>query len=205
MDLIGRLRQHAQIHPETLAMVSPRYRDLTYRKLWNRVERATARLQHEWQVDAGDVVAYHGQAHPDALVLYLALARSAACLLPLEHAYLQQETALLRREFNVKTIVYAEGSMPDNLSRSHSLTELISVRCPHQPHRISEETSRPSLILLAPTSGQGFIGQALSLEDMLQCRASCKDGEVEMRLFDRAVLTQIALPVLHAGGTLTFT
>ena len=77
------LQAHAHQHGDRLLHVLPD-RDITYRRLWSRTERASARLQGEWGVQAGDVVAYVGNGHPDAIVLYFALLRIGASLLPLE-------------------------------------------------------------------------------------------------------------------------
>ena len=58
-------------------------RTFTYGKLARRVERASARLWHEWGVRAGDRVAWLGLNHPDQLTLLFALARIGAMLVPL--------------------------------------------------------------------------------------------------------------------------
>lgn len=56
----------------------------TWRRFWNRVERATARLQGEWQVVARERVAYLGLNRPEGLILLFALARLGAILVPLD-------------------------------------------------------------------------------------------------------------------------
>src|SRR4051812_25241185 len=111
MDLFTQLRQHAQNQPATVASAS-RHRLATYRKLWSRIERATARLQAEWQVKRGDRVAYCGQAHPDSLVLYIALARSGACLVPLEQAALQAQAGLIARHLGIRLILHDDEASP---------------------------------------------------------------------------------------------
>src|SRR3569832_523659 len=85
MNLFTQLRHHAQVRPEAVAIYSQE-RVTTYRKLWSRIERATARLQGEWRIHAGDRVADLGKGHPAAIVLYASLARSGALLVPLKPA-----------------------------------------------------------------------------------------------------------------------
>ena len=82
-DMLALLQDHAQRRGDLLAHVLPD-RDITYRRLWSRIERGSARLYGEWGVRRGDRVAYIGRGHPDAIVLYFALLRIGAALLPLE-------------------------------------------------------------------------------------------------------------------------
>ena len=82
-SLLSVLQGHANERGDLLAHVLPD-RDITYRRLWSRTERASARLQGEWGVQAGDTVAYIGGGHPDAIVLYFSLLRIGASVLPLE-------------------------------------------------------------------------------------------------------------------------
>ena len=81
--MLALLQDHARHHGDQLAHVLPD-RDITYGRLWSRIERGSARLYGEWGVRRGDRVAYIGRGHPDAIVLYFALLRIGAVLLPLE-------------------------------------------------------------------------------------------------------------------------
>jgi non-ribosomal peptide synthetase component E (peptide arylation enzyme) len=51
-DLLALLRDHADKHGDQLAHVLPD-RDITYRRLWSRIERGSARLFGEWSVREG--------------------------------------------------------------------------------------------------------------------------------------------------------
>ena len=82
-SMLALLEKHATTHTDSLAHVLP-LRDITYRRLWSRIERGSARLHGEWGVQRGDLVAYVGNGHPDAIVLYFSLLRIGASLLPLE-------------------------------------------------------------------------------------------------------------------------
>src|SRR6476620_2602016 len=93
MNIFDILREHARRIPDQVATVSPRHRLTTWRKLWSRIERATARMPGEWLVGAGDTVIYAGHGHADALVLWLSLARLSARMLPLESPALVAQAA----------------------------------------------------------------------------------------------------------------
>ena len=58
-DMLALLQRQAQAHSDAVAYVLPN-RVITYRRFWSRIERACARLQGEWGVRQGDVVAYVG-------------------------------------------------------------------------------------------------------------------------------------------------
>ena len=75
--LLAMLRSHAISHGDRRCHLLID-RVITYRRLWSRIERASARLQCEWGVAPGDTVAYVGTGHPDAIVLYAALLRIGA-------------------------------------------------------------------------------------------------------------------------------
>ena len=66
--LLAMLSAHAREHGDRLCHWLPE-RSITYRRLWSRIERASARLQGEWHVQSGQTVAYIGRSHPDIVVL----------------------------------------------------------------------------------------------------------------------------------------
>jgi acyl-CoA synthetase (AMP-forming)/AMP-acid ligase II len=207
MDLIQILRQYAQEQPDAIATVS-RHRTVTYRKLWSRIERATARLQREWQVKRGDRAALCGPAHPDGLVLYFALARCGACLLPLEHAALQAGLHRIAQELPVKLILHDDNTPIMDWRGSampRPLSALIMTRCPHAPAAIDDAAAQASLELISwPGTGRVH-AMRKSMDAML---ASARRGavlrcEVDAVLFDEMRLGMV-LHALQAGGTIVF-
>lgn len=136
-----RLRALARLRPERIATVSPE-RTATYRKLWSRIERATARLQGEWGVQAGDTVALVGPCHADALVLWLALCRLGAALLPLESGVAPETSPdmLLRGlpdalRQRIKAEVHVDGhgerALFDGVPQ-YTLSDTIGAPCAHR-------------------------------------------------------------------------
>jgi acyl-CoA synthetase (AMP-forming)/AMP-acid ligase II len=207
MDLIQTLRQYAHEQPDSIAIVS-RYRTVTYRKLWSRIERATARLQGEWHVGRGDRAAYCGPAHPDALMLYLALARCGARLMPLEQESLQSSLHRIAQELPVKIILHHDDTPIMDWRGSvmpRPLSALIMTRCPYDPLAIDDASAQASLELVS-WSGTGPVhAMRKSMADMLASasRGPAMPCQVDAVLFDQTRLG----PVLHtllAGGTIVF-
>lgn len=198
-SLFDLLAHYARSQPAAIACAS-RYRMASYRKIWSRIERATARLQGEWQVMPGDVVAYCGQGHPDALVLYLALVRCGARLWPLEHpdgpAVLADHAAGLP----LKMVLFDDdGPQPRTPATALPLPTLIGSHCPHEAQAHPFDPAVPSL--LAIDAGGKF-----SHDSLLQLQATTPSGlqEVHGRLFGQDVLGPVVLPTLAAGKTLIF-
>lgn len=209
MNLFALLRQHALIQPDTVAL-SSRHRLATYRKLWSRIERATARLQGEWDVRSGAALAYCGQAHPDAIVLYMALARCGARLVPLEHPALQSQIDAIARELDIKIVLHDDDHAP--VGRMHGsavfkpLSALIMTRCPYQPSAVVEDQARCSLVNIDSVSNGRIRHTGKSL-DQIAAHIPALSGprhEIADSLFDQAVFAPIVLPTLIAGGTLIF-
>jgi hypothetical protein len=193
------LQRHARAQPEAIACAS-RFRRATYRKLWSRIERATARLQGEWGVASGDALAYCGQAHPDALVLYVALARCGALLLPLERPALRSALAELAAALPLKLALLDDEAQPPAAALpTYPLSALISAPCPYQARLATPDPAAPSLLR---------IGQAGGIErhSLSQLQAVPASGVHEVRdsLFDADVFGPAVLPTLAAGGTLIF-
>lgn len=196
-DLFQALARHAREQPHAIACAS-RFRHASYRKLWSRVERATARLQGEWHVQQGDVVAYCGHGHPDALVLYAALARCAAMLLPLEHEAVR--AALPALAARLKLVVFDDELAPPRVELAvHPLSSLIGERCPYQATVLTPDLSACSLLRMAGDgSPQPF--------NLLQLAAVPASGghNVHGALFDPDVFGPVVLPTLLAGATLAW-
>lgn len=196
-DLFQALARHAHERPHAIACAS-RFRHASYRKLWSRVERATARLQGEWHVQPGDVLAYYGHGHPDALVLYAALARCAAVLLPLEHE--AARAALPALAARLKLVVFDDELAPPRLDLGvHPLSSLIGERCPYQATVVTPDLAACSLLRIA---GDGSL-QPFSLLQLAGVPAG-GGHEVHGALFDADVFGPVVLPTLVAGATLAW-
>lgn len=202
MNFFSLLRDHALTRTETIAVSSPR-RSMTYRKLWSRIERATARLQQEWKIGRGDVVAYCGHSHPDALVLYFALARSSARLLPLSPTLPSSDFSFLAQELRLSLMLE-----DDNLSLAREapqlsvkpLSALIATRCPQEPSAVPEDPLHPAL--LQWQEGRGTL-EAYSLEQLWETRTGNSPKAAKVNdLLDPAVLSNTVLPILQSGGCL---
>lgn len=195
-QLFDVLQRHARLQPDTVACAS-RFRHASYRKLYSRIERATARLQGEWHVKPGDVLAYCGHGHPDALVLYVALARCGAVLLPLEHGGGDQALAASAA---VLALFDDEIAPPRAAPAAHPLSRLIGERCPFQASVTAPDPAACSLLRL---EGDGSL-RPYSLAQMSAAPASGAAG-VHGALFDAGVFEQVVLPTLLAGATLSWT
>jgi acyl-CoA synthetase (AMP-forming)/AMP-acid ligase II len=208
MNLFTQLRQHAQTQPETIAYAS-RHRIATYRKLWSRIERGTARLQGEWGIRRGDVVAYCGQGHPDALVLYVALARCGALLAPLEHASLQARMDEIVREYRIKVVLHDDQAPVESIATPALIapvSALIDTRCPYQSSGIVEDPAQPSLIIIDPALNRNVRGEQKTLRQMAAAASAgaAPAHRIAGSLFDERLFAALVLPVLMAGRTLHF-
>jgi len=197
--LFQALERHARETPHAIACAS-RFRLASYRKLWSRIERATARLQGEWEVGAGDVVAYWGDGHPDALVLYAALARCGALLLPLEHAAARAALPRLADKVALTLALYDDELSPPRIAQpAYPLSRLIGEPCPYQARVAMPDPDTRSL--LRPNEDGSL--QRLSLRQLADT-ADSGERDLHGALFDADVLGAIVLPALCAGDTLTW-
>ncbi len=208
MDFFSLLREHARLRTQSPAVSSAR-RSMTYRKLWSRIERATARLQGEWGVGRDDTVAYLGNSHPDALVLFFALARCGSRLLPLSPALADAERSLLLREFQPRWLI-----IDDDLHETQTvgavqvLSSLIATRCPYEPGDVVEDMSRP--VLLCNSVQSPATGQISSLKQLREegKRLGSTSLPVEVdkvgiaNFFEGSSFSSIVLPVLERGACL---
>ncbi|MES2536549.1 MAG: AMP-binding protein [Pseudomonadota bacterium] len=208
MNLFTQLSQHARIQPETIAYTS-RHRIASYRKLWSRIERATARLQAEWGIKSGDAVAYCGQGHPDALVLYVALLRCGALLVPLEHPSLQKRINEIARVVELKIILHDDHAPIQHIDAAAMIapiSALIMTRCPYQPSCILEDPSHPGLIRIDAAQDAALHSEQKSLLQITAAASACADPARRIAgfLFDAEILGGVVLPALMAGRTLDF-
>lgn len=209
-NLFFLLRRQAARHTHAIATRSSR-RAISYRRIWSRIERATARLQCEWQVQPGDVIAYWGNAHADALILYFAVARCGARLLPMERAEVRAQAHEIGRLYSPRIVIHDEGMpLPVDLSADvvATLPELLAIRCSQQAQAV-EDSSLVSLIDLQVESGSlvqhGYtlaeLGRDLAhAEDEME-HVTVKVGHV---LFDVPFFMNQVLPALTRAHTLSF-
>jgi acyl-coenzyme A synthetase/AMP-(fatty) acid ligase len=207
MTLFELLRDRAKNQSTMIASRSSR-RVVTYRKFWSRIERGTARLKSEWNVEPGDTVAYWGLGHQDALMLYIATARCGARLLPLEHASLQQDSAAILRDIPVKILLHDDETVfaqPPAVPQLVNLSALIATRCHHVPV-IEEDAQRASLLSLSGDAHSGFRVQEKSLQQLSSASVNNPAGEfrIAAALFDNDVFAPQVLSTLTAGGTIIF-
>ena len=196
-SLFDCLLRHAREQPQAIACAS-RFRLASYRKLYSRIERATARLQGEWDVVAGDVVAYCGDGHPDALVLYAALARCGAMLLPLEHDAARAALPRLAGDVALKFALFDDERSPPRIAQPvYPLSTLIGAPCEHQAKVDRPDPDVTSLLRLA---GDGSLAR-FSLRQLAAGPESTK-RDVHGVLFDAEVFGPVVLPALCAGDTL---
>jgi hypothetical protein len=198
-SLFQALERHAQGQPHAIALAS-RFRLASYRKLWSRIERATARLQGEWQVGAGDAVVYCGDGHPDALVLYVALARCGALLLPLENAAARAALPRLADTLAPSLALFDDDLSPPRIAQpAYPLSMLIGEPCAYQARVATPDPDASSLLRLA---GDGSL-RRLSLRQ-LAAEPVIDSRDVHAALFDADVFGPVVLPALCAGDTLTW-
>jgi len=222
LDLFALLRQQAVRHPLDTATDSTR-RAISFRRLWSRIERATARLQGEWHVAPGDHVVYWGNAHPDALILYVAVARCGACLVPLERSDLRRHAHAIWDRYQPKAVVHDEGVHIDATLMTPvvaSLPSMLSVRC-HHDEDVEENDALPSLIDLDLENDQlvarifslhhfaAFIDQPIT-DAVLPLSADHPHEQSRMtlqvrdELFDPHLLSSKIFPALLRGETVSF-
>lgn len=198
MNIFDILRQHARRQPDQIATVSPRHRLTTYRKLWSRIERCTARLQGEWMTGEGDVVIYAGHSHADALILWLSLARLSARLLPLESTEEIAQAAQLAAQSGALLVLHDDELALSGLDQDISvqvLSAIIARPCDYHPEACPERADIPSLL-----SVEGSDLQAWSIVDLLQTPMRTWSGSDP--LFNPARLQGQILPALMQGLSL---
>jgi acyl-coenzyme A synthetase/AMP-(fatty) acid ligase len=196
--MLALLQHQAQAHSDAVAYVLPD-RVITYRRFWSRIERACARLQGEWDVQRGDVVTYVGRGHPDALILYFALLRLGASLLPLE-ALAPELVRVALTSQPVSLVLHDDGLSFDTV-KSRPLQLLLADWCHFEP-RCVDEVSGSALLLLKSERGEL---QSLTIDHLLsamapQARSLCVGDQI----FSLNTLTNVIFPALHAARELIF-
>ncbi len=195
--LLSALRRHATTHGDALCHLLPD-RVITYRRFWARIERATARLQGEWGISQGDTVAYIGDGHPDALVLYFALLRIGARLLPLEQPGRHASEAMAM--YSPSLALYDGVQSGINIPAS-PLHALLALWCTHDPDPVLDDVRSPNLWLPLENNWRAYSLDELSLT-MAERPLTHVVGP---SLFTQASLCQIVLPSLRLGLSMRFT
>ena len=204
-DLLALLRDHAYKHGDQLAHVLPD-RDITYRRLWSRIERGSARLFGEWGVREGDLVAYVGRGHPDAIVLYFALLRLGAMLLPLESVSTLQTQQMLAERQPKLLIQDHEGSMTglamgSTTGTTYALEALLANWSHHDPLLIDDPMSRPSLFV----QDSAHDWQLTSLDQLgASLPATPRTSFIDQHIFTTDLLRNIVLPSLRDHRLMQF-
>ncbi len=196
--MLALLQTQATRHADRLAHALPD-RDITYRRLWSRIERGSARLQGEWGVRAGDTVAYVGSGHPDAIVLYFSLLRIGASLLPLEAMAPAAVTALCSDK-KVSLAVHDDDVFLQGVP-ARRLEDLLAVWCHYDPLLSADDITRRALWL--PLCDGSW--QATSLSELCAELPSVpRSTFVNGRIFTADTLRQVVLPSLIAAAHLEF-
>lgn len=198
-SFLSLLQSHADQRGTALAHFLP-VRDITYRRLWSRIERASARLQGEWNVQQGDVVAYCGNAHPDAIVLYFALLRIGAQLLALEGR--QEEDIQHYLQLAGARLIVHEDSHAVGYAAAQPLSMLLADWCHFDPVLVKEDPALPAL--LVPQS-QAWNLQAYSLQQLADLMAPAPVAQlVDQTIFDQQTLSNLILPSLRDAQAIRF-
>ncbi len=205
-DLLALLRDHADKHGDQLAHVLPD-RDITYRRLWSRIERGSARLFGEWSIREGDLVAYVGRGHPDSIVLYFALLRLGATLLPLESVSASQIRQVLAEKKPKLLIQDHEGSMTGMKmgsttgSTTCALEALLANWSHHDPVLIDDPMSRSSLFV----HDAAHDWKLTSLDQLCaSLPATPRTSFIDQHIFTTDLLRNIVLPSLRDHQLMQF-
>ncbi|MEY3580004.1 MAG: hypothetical protein RI984_1108 [Pseudomonadota bacterium] len=203
-SLISILHGHALSHGDYIAHLLPD-RVITYRRFWSRIERASARLQGEWGVVAGDTVIYWGSGHPDAIILYCALLRLGAKLMPCEdrdHEYVQHTVEQTKSQ-----LVVHDDALTFTSSPAHSLSSLLADWCHFDPVVIQDESATPALYLhdlIQNDSSAVSIGELIQALSPLQQHDEAEVVVIDGPIFHKEKLINLILPALIAGRRLQF-
>ncbi len=203
-SLLTILHDHALTHGENIAHLLPD-RVITYRRFWSRIERASARLQGEWDVKAGDIVIYWGLGHPDAIILYCALLRLGAKLVPCEDCDAEQVKQMVEK-FQSRLVVH-DDELYLSVSTAKTLSSLLADWCHFDPVVIQDERSASALYL---PNLSGEIEEAMSIGELMKNVDSLPLSEnsetvlIDGPIFLKQKLTHLILPALIAGRRLQF-
>lgn len=148
----------------------------------------------------GDVVAYCGNAHPDAIVLYFALLRIGAQLLALEGR--QEEDIQHYLQLAGARLIVHEDSHAVGYAAAQPLSMLLADWCHFDPVLVQEDPALPAL--LVPQS-QAWDLQAYSLQQLADLMAPAPVAQlVDQTIFDQQTLSNLILPSLRDAQAIRF-
>lgn len=189
--LLAMLSAHAREHGDHVCHWLPE-RSITYRRLWSRIERASARLQGEWHVQSGQTIAYVGRSHPDVVVLYAALMRIGASFMPLEDIPIQSAFSFMQQADI--SLVVADEDLAFNDKPTQRLPQLLADWCHFDPAVIEENPAVRSLLLASASGGIDYLSMnELCVNLPVQASSHWLTGPV----FTRESLIHIVLPSLR--------
>ncbi len=203
-SLLSILHDHALAHGDYIAHLLPD-RVITYRRFWSRIERASARLQGEWGVVAGDTVIYWGSGHPDAIILYCALLRLGAKLMPCEDR--DREYVQHMVEQTKSQLVVHDDALTFTSSPAHSLSSLLADWCHFDPVVIQDESATPALYLhdfIQNDNRAVSVGELIQALSPLQQHDEAEAVVIDGPIFHKEKLINLILPALIAGRRLQF-
>lgn len=143
-------------------------------------------------------------------MLYIAVARCGAKLLPLERAPLQQDVTAILERFPAAVLLHDDDiafDLTPPVRIVTTLSSLIATRCHHKPV-VEEDDRLPSLILPGglDDGAEAVPESEHSLHALYshQAVACASEFPVVDTLFDMNVLVAGVLPTLTARGTIVF-
>lgn len=174
---------------------------ITHAELAARIERAAGVLARDWQVRAGDRVAWLGLNHPAQLVLLFALARLGAALLPMNVRLAPAEWDALLRSVQPRHLVHdaafaqaARDACGRGILAAHPAETLDEAG----PAVDGHDASPDAPALLVQTSGTTG-GPRVAVHTQAQLAANIGIAwQVQAITPDDRVLT--VLPLFHVGG-----
>lgn len=194
------LRRWADATPDRVAL-SVAGVDTTYGHLWERVERATWRLEREWGIAAGDRVGYCGFNHGDQLVLLAALMRLRAMLVPLNYRLAAPELRALVAHAGISQIVVDENFSAVAAGPGLPMREREALAAPFtgpgSPRNMAEGDGDTPVLLVYTSGTTGQPKGAVHTQAGLYRNAL---ASIAMHDFTADDTILSVLPLFHVGG-----
>lgn len=194
------LARQATLRPAQVAL-RHEAQSITYAQLAARVDRAAHVLAHDWQVRAGDRVAWLGLNHPAQLVLLFALARLGAALLPINVRLAAAEWDALLRSVGPARLVHDDAFAQDATATAarvglavHPATALEGPG----PTSAVDAALPDAAALLVQTSGTTG-GPRVAVHTQAQLLANLRIA-AQVQAITPADCVLTVLPLFHVGG-----
>jgi len=196
-SLAAAIAKHARETPARDAIALPGDR-CTYAELWSRIERATALLQRECAVAAGDRVAYLGFNDTAQIVLLAALMRLRAVLVPLNYRLASAELRAILDHAGAKLLFHDPAFSQTAAALGVAARSRESLASGTGGEARVDEADPASPALLVYTSGTtGQPKGALHTQAGLYWNAVASIEHHALTAADRVLS---ALPLFHVGG-----